>query len=135
MRQSLTPAHYLIFPRTPTTFEPLHTLDIHFLIGHTISLPSPDVTNTSINRLSSWQHIQYVKQHFWKRWYKECRNQLYVRSKWQSRAPGQIKIGTMVLLKEDNTPPLRWPSGRICEVFPGVDGKVRVISVKTISGT
>lgn len=66
---------------------------------------------------------------------KEYLNQLYVRSKWQLSAPEGIKIGSMVLLKEDNTPPLQWPLGRICEVFPGDDGKVRVISVKTNSGT
>lgn len=108
----------------------------HFLIGDTLTnLSSPDFTNETTNRLSSWQHVQYVKQHFWKRWYKEYLNQLNVRSKWQLRTPEDIKIGSMVLLKEDNKPPFQWPLGRICEVFPGADGKVRVISVKTISGT
>lgn len=50
------------------------------------------------------------------------------------KKPYDIKIGTMVLLKEDNTPPLYWQLGRVIEVFPGDDGIVRVIKVKIRSG-
>ncbi|UYV61690.1 hypothetical protein LAZ67_1005924 [Cordylochernes scorpioides] len=45
-----------------------------------------------------------------------------------------IKIGTLVLLKEDNLPPLKWRMGRINQVYPGEDGLVRVVSVKTADG-
>ncbi|XP_043469456.1 uncharacterized protein LOC122503094 [Leptopilina heterotoma] len=76
------------------------------------------------NRLSSWQHIHRVRQHFLNRWSKEYLNQLNVRSKWQVKKPNNITIGTMVLLKEDNVPSLHWPLGRITEVFPGNDGLV-----------
>ncbi|GFW42596.1 uncharacterized protein TNCV_4257901 [Trichonephila clavipes] len=37
----------------------------------------------------------------------------------------------IVLLKDPNTKPLDWPMGRILEVFPGSDGLVRVVNVKT----
>ncbi|GFV85076.1 hypothetical protein TNCV_3320141 [Trichonephila clavipes] len=37
----------------------------------------------------------------------------------------------LVLLKDPNTKPLDWPMGRILEVFPGSDGLVRVVNVKT----
>ncbi|GFV29660.1 hypothetical protein TNCV_330261 [Trichonephila clavipes] len=37
----------------------------------------------------------------------------------------------LVLLKDPNTKPLNWPMGRILEVFPGSDGLVRVVNVKT----
>ncbi|GFV53663.1 uncharacterized protein TNCV_1042701 [Trichonephila clavipes] len=37
----------------------------------------------------------------------------------------------LVLLKDPNTKPLDWPMGHILEVFPGSDGLVRVVNVKT----
>ncbi|ERL95738.1 hypothetical protein D910_00188, partial [Dendroctonus ponderosae] len=40
----------------------------------------------------------------------------------------------MVLLKEDNVPPLHWSLGRIVQVMPGSDGTVRVIKIKAKNG-
>ena len=45
-----------------------------------------------------------------------------------------IKPGTMVLVMEENTAPLQWPLGRIYEVYPGKDGVIRVVSIKTARG-
>ena len=56
------------------------------------------------------------------------------RSKWQIQKPNNVKIGTMVLLKENNSPTLHWPLGRITETFPGNDGSIRVVNVKTNTG-
>ena len=43
-------------------------------------------------------------------------------------------MGTMVVLKEDNLPPLRWKLGRITALHPGKDGISRVLSIKTSEG-
>jgi len=40
----------------------------------------------------------------------------------------------LVLLKEDHVPPLQWILGRVTALFPGQDGIVRVVSVKTKNG-
>lgn len=40
----------------------------------------------------------------------------------------------MVILKEDNTPPLHWPMGRITAIHPGEDGIIRVVTIKTTHG-
>jgi hypothetical protein len=40
----------------------------------------------------------------------------------------------LVVLVEDNLPPLQWRLGRVVEVHPGADNIVRVLSIKTISG-
>uniref|UniRef100_A0A182WNW7 DUF5641 domain-containing protein n=1 Tax=Anopheles minimus TaxID=112268 RepID=A0A182WNW7_9DIPT len=40
----------------------------------------------------------------------------------------------MVLLKEDNLPPLMWRYGRVTHIFRGDDGNVRVVTVKTTDG-
>jgi hypothetical protein len=40
----------------------------------------------------------------------------------------------LVLLREDNLPPMCWKLAMISETFPGSDGHVRVATVKTSSG-
>jgi len=53
---------------------------------------------------------------------------LQERSKWRVET-SNIKVGSLVLLKEDNVPPLRWQLGCIQEVIPGWDGVIRVSMV------
>lgn len=42
--------------------------------------------------------------------------------------------GMLVLLKEDNVPPLKWPLARIVRTIPGKDLRVRVVEVRTQTG-
>lgn len=125
-------------PLTPLSSDPNDFQALtpgHFLIGDSLlSTPEQDLTTTRINRLSDWQHIQYMKQHFWQRWSKEYLNLLNTRPKWQQNQTSKIEVGKLVLLKEENSRPLRWPLGRIVETFPGKDGIVRVINAETNSG-
>uniref|UniRef100_A0A1B0DGN3 Uncharacterized protein n=1 Tax=Phlebotomus papatasi TaxID=29031 RepID=A0A1B0DGN3_PHLPP len=55
------------------------------------------------------------------------------RGKWQTSQPN-INIGDLVLLIEDNLPPLAWIHGRVTELHPGCDGITRVVTVRTSSG-
>lgn len=139
-----------IIGTTPLTFEELYTLlarieaclnsrplcpmsndgtDLtvltpgHFLIG----VPSP------INRLTRHQLLIQMQQHFWNRWSQEYLTQLQQRSKWNKVSNANVKVGTMVLLRHDNTSPLQWPLGRITSVYPGKDGLIRIVDVKTTS--
>lgn len=78
----------------------------HFLIGGPLtSFPQADLRHIKPGRLLSWQHAQQLRQHFWCRWHKEYLNELIARSKWQSGV-STIQEGTLVLVKEDNLPPL-----------------------------
>ncbi|XP_043263948.1 uncharacterized protein LOC122404113 [Colletes gigas] len=108
----------------------------HFLIGDSLmSIPEHHFQDIPANRLSLWQHIGKVKQHFWNRWYKEYFNELLLRSKWRKGDPEKIKIGTLVMMKEENVPPMHWSMGRIITTHPGKDKIVRVATVKTSRGT
>ncbi|KAJ8984400.1 hypothetical protein NQ317_003983 [Molorchus minor] len=49
------------------------------------------------------------------------------RSKWYDHAT-PILPNTMVVLKDDLTPPLRWLLGRVDAIHPGADGVTRVVS-------
>lgn len=40
----------------------------------------------------------------------------------------------LVLVKEDNTPPLHWILGRVTNVMPGRDDRVRIADIQTRDG-
>ena len=44
-------------------------------------------------------------------------------------------VGCVVLVREDGLPRQRWPLGMVKTVFPGKDGQVRSVTVKTVKGT
>ena len=43
-------------------------------------------------------------------------------------------VGDVVVLQESGLVPTRWPLGRVTEVHPGEDGRVRVVTLKTAQG-
>ncbi|XP_077291429.1 uncharacterized protein LOC143914903 isoform X2 [Arctopsyche grandis] len=45
-----------------------------------------------------------------------------------------LSVGQMVLLKEEHMLPTRWVLGRVTKLYPGPDGRVRVVDVFTASG-
>ncbi|XP_076392689.1 uncharacterized protein LOC143265292 [Megachile rotundata] len=107
----------------------------HFLTGGPLSdIPYPDVTDVKANRLSRFQLLQAMQQHFWRRWQTDYLHQLQQRNKWKVTVPEKFGPGTMVVIKEDNLPLLRWRLGRITEVHPGKDGVSRVVSIRTADG-
>lgn len=125
-------------PLHPLSNDPtdLHCLTPgHFLIGERLTaFPEFDLTDISENRLSRWQKCTKLQQHFWNRWSKEYLNTLQNKPKWL-RTIHPVKVNDIVLLKDGSSnKPLEWPLARVLETFPGTDGKVRVVKVKTKDG-
>ncbi|XP_031352596.1 uncharacterized protein LOC116177688 [Photinus pyralis] len=107
----------------------------HFLIGVPItSYPQPDLTLIPENRVNYWQRCIKMQQQFWEKWHKSYLTMLQNRPKWQQNRPN-LQENMLVVLKEDNIPPLYWPMGRITKIIYGKDQKVRVVEVKTQKGT
>ena len=121
-------------PITPLSSDPNDLSALtpgHFLIGDSLtSLPQPDLSSVPTNRLSRWQHIQKVRQHFWVRWHKEYLNELTVRQKWTT-GEHSIKQNAIVLLKDNNLPPMQWIIGRVIKTHPGSDNIIRTVTIKT----
>ena len=46
----------------------------------------------------------------------------------------KLDVGSIVLVKEDHMPRLQWPIGVIVSVYPGRDGLIRSVDVKTRRG-
>nr|XP_012234662.1 PREDICTED: uncharacterized protein LOC105679307 [Linepithema humile] len=106
----------------------------HFLIGDSLVQPvQHNLTETPDNRLTRWQHFKKICQNFWRRWHSEYLHELQEKKKWTVSGKN-IALGTIVMLKEDNLPPLQWAIGRVIELHPGPDGITRVVSVRTQGG-
>lgn len=106
----------------------------HFLIGDSLnSMPQKIVTETPSNRLDRYHELQKMFQSFWSRWSTEYVQGLQQRHKWRSTCHNAT-VGSLVLLVDDNSPPLYWKLGRIVNLHPGPDGRVRVVTVRTASG-
>lgn len=75
-----------------------------------------------------------MSQHFWKRWQKEYLSELQTRIKWKQRSESLIKVGTLVLVKSDNAPPMHWRLGRVIALCPGQDNVIRVVKIKINDG-
>ncbi|GFX44846.1 integrase catalytic domain-containing protein [Trichonephila clavipes] len=124
-------------PITPLS-EDIDDLEVltlgHFLIGRLItSISEPNLLNKSENTLSRWQKLTKIVQHIWTKSSRDYLNNLLQRSKWQFHKDN-VKLNTMVLIRDDNLPVNKWSLGRITKRFPCTDGKVRVVEIKTDKG-
>jgi len=107
----------------------------HFLIGTSLlALSDCSSTDLSSNRLSRWSHVQQMVQRLWKCWSHDYVHRLQQRNKWKDIQPN-AKIGDVVLLKEDNLPPLAWKRAVISDIHTGRDRLTRVVTLRTAKGT
>lgn len=124
-------------PLTPLSNDPSDLAPLtpaHFLIGRSlIMLPHPQIQNAKVNSLQRFRRIEYLKQHFWARFSHEYVLWLQERTKW-CRSSGELKEGTLVVIKDKTLPPLMWLLGRITHVLPGRDGIARVADILTRKG-
>ncbi|VDI59918.1 Hypothetical predicted protein [Mytilus galloprovincialis] len=56
---------------------------------------------------------------------------LQVRPKWQTEEQN-VKVGTVVLMKDNNCARNYWPTGIVERVFPSEDGKIRKVELRII---
>ncbi|XP_039303527.1 uncharacterized protein LOC105196225 [Solenopsis invicta] len=107
----------------------------HFLVGGPLTaLPEPSLTELPVNRLTRWQLLQQMRDHFWERWSREYLHSLVHRPKWL-KGVADYYVGRLCLIRSETTPPTRWPLARIVQVHPGEDGLIRVVTVRTAAST
>ncbi|XP_033241627.1 uncharacterized protein [Drosophila pseudoobscura] len=80
----------------------------HFLVGAPITtFLEPDLVHLNVDRLDRWQKVTQLQQ---------------------------IHVNDVVLVKDENFPPLKWPLARILELIPGADGVSRVALIRMATG-
>ena len=109
----------------------------HFLNGKVVGF-QPEVSLEDLSVSSSDLNDRYIIQkerinQFWEIWSKDyLRNLPQTSNRFFHK--GNLEPGSVVLIKEDNVPRLEWPLGVVQTVFPGKDGNVRSVSLKTRKG-
>lgn len=125
-------------PLTHVSVEPGNEESLtpnHFLIGSSSNLPTIGVFEGSDLYLRKlWRKAQYLADMFWKRWVKEVLPALLPRQKWTQDQP-PLQIGDLVLIVDPDAPRNVWQRGIIQTVLPGKDGRVRLVEIKTKTGT
>ena len=107
----------------------------HFLHGQIGGIFAPtSVDETQFSPRKRWRRVQELVRHFWHRWLREWLPGLSARKKWH-RERRNIQKGEVVLLISPDTPRGSWPMGRVVEIYPGDDGRVRVVKVQVGQGT
>ena len=105
----------------------------HFLLGHYLSERSePAPIETADDARRRFDLRQSVVDKFCVVWSSE-----YLRNlpPWRGVSQGHtLREGSVVLVEADHRPRLQWPLGIITQVFPGKDGLIRTVEVKTSSG-
>ena len=73
--------------------------------------------------------IQSVVTSFWRKWQRDYFSTLLVRQKWHVDRRN-LKRGDIVLVPESNTFRGQWKMAEVLEAEPGVDGKVRDVTLR-----
>ena len=71
---------------------------------------------------------------FWRKWARGVLPHLVIRKKWQVQR-GNVAVNDYVIVADSNAVRGKWNAGRVLEVFPGMDGLVPNVRVKTATGT
>lgn len=114
--------------------EPSALTPAHFLTAVPLKvLPAMNVDKSADKHLTRPELLNALVQRFWERWSVEYLHTLQVRQKWCSKTK-PLRPGTVVIMMDSRTQPLQWPLGLVEEVYPGADGAVGVVLVRTTKG-
>ena len=112
-------------PSNPTPLTPNHLL----LLRNGSIIP-PGEFNHSDRFQRRWRHVQHLADQFWRKWLKLYLPELQRRLKW-TKVIQNLKVGDLVLLRDEITPRNLWPLGLVVGVNRSRDDLVRSVRVKT----
>lgn len=101
-----------------------------FLIGRRdASLPQVVYQDSGVISRRRWRHSQLLADHFWRHFIKYYLPNLQVRQKWKAEKEN-LQVGEVVMIVDPQLPRALWPVGKIEQVHPGADDRVRSATVQ-----
>ena len=79
------------------------------------------------------EFVQKIVDSFWERWTRDVFPSLIPRKKWNAEKRN-VQVDDFVIVQTPHAIRGNWNTGRIVNVYPGQDGKVRNVRVKTGTG-
>lgn len=118
--------------------EQLPITPSQILMGYNItSAPFPEVPTTGSEKdivKKLWARRQHLLQIGRRRFIKDYVQDLRAHRKGQEYIDEPLKVGDLVVYEEGSGKRTDWPLGRVTQLFPGRDGKVRSVGLQTRSG-
>ena len=121
--------HVSLDPRDDQALTPNH-----FLIGASsgeVKLDRLNPENVCLRK--HWQIAQAFADAFWRRWLKEYLPTQISRPKWHTGCQPP-DVGDFVLIIDYHAPRDTWKRGKIIALYPGDEGVIRVVKVRTDQG-
>ena len=104
------------------------------LLGRASNIVPQGPFKETRNPRHRYEFCQKIVNSFWQNWYRDVFPHLVPRKKWHT-SQRNVQIDDFVLIKDQNPVRGNWTKGRVVDVFPGNDSKVRNVKVKTVKGT
>jgi len=117
-----------VVSKDPNDMKPL--TPNHLLLMRGPSTPVVNEVNKRDTYRKWWKQVQFLAALFWRRWIKEYLPALQQSNKWMDPEPN-LQVNYIVIVTDETMPRNVWPVRHILAVFPGDDGRVRSVRVKT----
>ena len=107
----------------------------HFLLGRSspfVGVQKPVSPQTRSDFCLAAKEQRVALEKFWRLWSED-----YIRnlpSLGNGKSKVDLDVGSLVLVREEGKPRLKWPLGKVTKVHKGKDGLVRAVSLKTERG-
>ena len=103
------------------------------LLGRASSRISQGPFKETNNPRHGVEFVQKIVDFFWKRWIRDTFPSLVPRRKWDAQKRN-VRVDDVVNVADTNVVRGKWSIGRVIQVYPGTDGKVRNVKIKTATG-
>lgn len=107
----------------------------HFLLGRSCGATRiGSFQDDELVGRHTWKTTQRLADHFWQRWLREYLPTLLPRKTTGRSSAIDLHVGDVVLIVDHSLPRCTWPRGRIQRVYPGPDGRTRIVDIETQGG-
>ena len=103
------------------------------LLGRATSEVPQGPFNDTKNPRRRVEFVQKIVDSFWHRWSRDVLPALVTRKAWHTERRN-VEVDDLVVMADNNAIRGKWTIGRVIEVHPGTDGRVRNVKVKTPAG-
>ncbi|XP_058471988.1 uncharacterized protein LOC131445137 [Solea solea] len=113
-------------PKSVEPLTPNHLLTMKSIVP----LPPPgNFVKEDLYARKRWRRVQYLSEQFWSRWRKEYLANISLRQRWHVPRRN-VRVGDVVIVKEDNVPRNEWRLARVVEARKEDDGLVRKVKIQ-----
>ena len=116
-------------PNDPDDGRYLSPNDI--LLGRASNTTPQGPFRSSQNPRHRVEFVQKIVDSFWKCWHRDVFPLLVPRRKWNTEKRN-IRVDDVVMISDHNAVRGKWTIGRVIHVYPGSDGRIRNIKIKTV---